>query len=142
LEILLSLPVKSPKLVKVFIEASGNVKVLFLTIKTREKLKTICAHTESTDIDIQAFNKKIYLMTKSRSQASFWGTNMARRVNNNIIFPLPLKPFFSLFRQLAVVKKFTLVINIIFWKLLTCINKLDSTQSKFVCYEFPITCGQ
>jgi hypothetical protein len=98
LEILLRLPVKSPKLVEVFIEASRNLKVLFLTIKMREKIKpSALIQKVPTDIDLQTFDKKIYLMTKSLSQTSFWGTNMARGENNNIIFPLLLQQYFSLF---------------------------------------------
>jgi hypothetical protein len=49
LEILLVLPLKSPKLKKKFIEASRNLKVLLLTIKMREKIKSICTQKESTN---------------------------------------------------------------------------------------------
>jgi hypothetical protein len=42
------LPLKSPELVSVFIEAATNQKVFFLTIRMQKMFKTIGAFTEST----------------------------------------------------------------------------------------------
>jgi hypothetical protein len=58
-------PVKYPKLVIVFIEASRNLTSTFRDIEDAKKLKTIGTYTESTDFIFKAFKKVIHLVTLS-----------------------------------------------------------------------------
>jgi hypothetical protein len=57
---LVRLPIKSPELASVFIEASRNFKSNFLTMKMQNKFKTIGASTESTALIFKTF-KKVFI---------------------------------------------------------------------------------
>ncbi len=49
------LPVKYPELVRVFKEASRNLKSTFRDTEDAKSLKTISAYTESTDLIFESF---------------------------------------------------------------------------------------
>jgi hypothetical protein len=60
------LPVKYPELVRVFKEASRNLKNTFRDIEDAKNLKkNIGAYTESTDLIFKASKKIIHLVTLS-----------------------------------------------------------------------------
>jgi hypothetical protein len=61
--ILMRLLVKYLELVRVFNEASRNLKVLFETLKMQKNFKTISAYTESSDLIFKDFIKISHLMT-------------------------------------------------------------------------------
>ncbi len=59
------LPVKYTELVRVFKEASRNLKNTCRDIEDAKNLKTIGAYTESTDLIFKAFKQIIHLVTLS-----------------------------------------------------------------------------
>jgi hypothetical protein len=67
--IMMRLPVKYLELVRIFKEASRNLKVpTFQDIENAKNLKTIDAYTESTDLILKAFKQIIHLVTLSLSR--------------------------------------------------------------------------